>query len=121
VFYAPADVRLSPHDIVQPDLFFVRHERLHLIHEQVYEGAPDLVIEILSPSTRVYDEVRKADLYASTGVPELWFADSDERDIRAYKLVGNRYEPIAVEGTTVRSVVLPGFAIDVAKLYTYLG
>lgn len=59
LFFAPLDVRFDPHDIVEPDLLFIRRERLDIIDEKLIEGAPDLVVEVLSPSSRGRDRVRK--------------------------------------------------------------
>jgi Uma2 family endonuclease len=117
IYTAPADVRISPENTVQPDIFFVSRERLHLRRHGVLEGAPDLVVEVLSPSTHIYDEVRKADLYARAGVREFWLVDPDDQTIRIYTLVEDRYEFVPHEGTTVRSVILPGFAVDLVTLF----
>ena len=65
VFSAPTDVVLSDTNVVQPDLLFVSNERSHIITEQNIQGAPDLVVEILSPSTANRDWTTKRELYAS--------------------------------------------------------
>ena len=72
VFNAPTDVVLSEHDVVQPDLVFVSSEREHIITDANIQGAPDLVVEILSPSTASRDWRDKLDLYARHGVAEYW-------------------------------------------------
>ena len=73
---APCDVILSDNDVVQPDLLFVSHEREHLLSSsQNVRGAPDLVIEILSPSTAEKDRGYKRTLYAKHGVAEYWLVD----------------------------------------------
>ena len=82
VFIAPCDVVLSETDVVQPDLLFVSKERSHIINEDNIRGAPDLVIEILSPSTAQRDRTLKRTLYALHGVPEYWQADTDARRLR---------------------------------------
>jgi Uma2 family endonuclease len=64
LFPAPVDVLLTRHDIVQPDLVFIAKERLDILTEANVQGAPDLVIEILSPATRRKDEGEKRELYA---------------------------------------------------------
>jgi Uma2 family endonuclease len=69
VFSAPFDVRLSEHDVVQPDLLVTCGDGLRPTH---HEGAPDLVIEICSPSTIRHDRLRKLNLYAASGVAEYW-------------------------------------------------
>lgn len=70
VYFAPVDVRISPTDIVEPDILFIRQDRLHIVEANTVEGAPDLIVEVLSPSTRDLDLVRKAALYANAGVEE---------------------------------------------------
>src|SRR5581483_5221256 len=76
VFLAPLDVRLSDYDVVEPDLFFVATDRLSICRDDKFiEGPPDLVVEIVSPPTRVADLVRKAAVYARSGVAEYWTVD----------------------------------------------
>ncbi len=77
IIAAPCDVKLDQHDIVQPDLLFIARERLHIIGDKYIDGAPDLLVEVLSPTTRRRDRTRKADLYARAGVREYWLADPD--------------------------------------------
>ena len=76
LFSAPCDVVLSDSDVVQPDLLFVSREREHLLSggENV-RGAPDLVIEILSPATADRDRGYKRELYGRHGVTEYWLVD----------------------------------------------
>src|SRR6478672_9953454 len=80
VYYAPVDVRLTPFSVVEPDLLFIRTERLAIYTEKgVVEGAPDLVVEIVSPSTTRIDAVDKAALYASASVPEYWLLNPETK------------------------------------------
>ena len=121
VYYAPADVRTTPHDTVQPDIFFIRKERLDIYQpDGVMEEPPDLVVEILSPSTRAVDLVRKAALYARIGVPEYWTVDPDAPELRIRVLREGRYEDVAPEGGLLRSTVLPNLVIDPAALFADL-
>jgi Uma2 family endonuclease len=76
VFFAPLDVILSDFDVVEPDLIFVRQERREILQDWV-RGVPDLLVEILSPSNRRHDEVRKRDLYEERGVEEYWIVDPE--------------------------------------------
>jgi len=75
VFDAPIDLILSDTDILQPDLAIVGSDREHLISERGIEGPPDIVVEILSPSTRVLDQRVKKRTYARFSVPEYWIVD----------------------------------------------
>jgi Uma2 family endonuclease len=120
IYAAPVDVRLLGTDQVQPDLIFIRAERLHLYQGHVVFGPPDLVIEILSPSTRGVDEGKKRRFYAEAGVPEYWIFDPDGL-IRPFALVDGAYVPIEPEPDgTLRSRVLPTFAVDPVELFEAL-
>ncbi len=70
IYFAPTDVALSDMDVVQPDLLFVSNERNHILTRENIQGAPDLVVEVLSPATAERDRTLKLDLYARHGVHE---------------------------------------------------
>ncbi len=78
VWYAPLDVILSDHDVVQPDLLFVSSRRANIVTEANVQGAPDLVVEILSPATAQHDREYKRTLYGRHGVREYWLVDPEE-------------------------------------------
>lgn len=90
VYLAPVDVYLSGGDIVQPDLIFLRAERLNVVQE-VIRGAPDLAIEVLSRSRPERDRIIKKDLYAANGVGEYWLVDPEARAVEVFALVEDRY------------------------------
>ena len=79
VFYAPFDVILSDFDVVEPDIMWISNERRDILKKWAF-GAPDLVVEILSPTTRRRDEAHKLRLYDRSGVREYWLADPDAGD-----------------------------------------
>lgn len=85
VFSAPLDVLLSRHDTVQPDLLYISNERLLILRERNIRGAPDLVVEILSPSTRRMDEDIKLRRYEALGVREYWLIDPTRQAARIYR------------------------------------
>lgn len=121
VYFAPVDLRLTPHEVVQPDLLFIRADRLDIYHARgIVEGPPDLVIEILSPTNRMVDQVRKAALYARSGVPEYWIVDPDGIDLIVQRLVNGQYERIASVADVVHSEVLPGLTVDSSKRFKNL-
>lgn len=120
VFFAPLDVQLGEHDIVEPDLVFIAGEHLDIVERTRVIGVPDLLVEILSPSTRARDEVLKAQLYAGAGGREYWIADPDERTLRIYALEGGRYVLIQPNPEGVPSRVLPGLVVDTATLFADL-
>ncbi len=111
VFHAPCDVVLSNTDVVQPDLLFVSEERAHLLlgGDNVL-GAPDLVVEILSPSTAGRDRTLKRALYAKHGVKEYWLVDPDARTVTVLRLGAGDFEVAAIygEGQTMASPTLSG-------------
>ena len=121
VLYAPTDVILSDTNVVQPDILFVSKSRAHIIAEEGIRGAPDLVVEVLSPSTAQLDKVRKRELYARFGVPEYWQADADEVSILVLTLVNGEYEIAGVYGPeeTLVSPLLPGFRLDVDDVFDF--
>lgn len=89
VFNAPIDVQLTEHDIVQPDLVVVLKvpiDRTRMITQTKINGVPDLVVEILSPSTAAIDTALKKQLYERTGVAEYWIADPDNQRLERYRL-----------------------------------
>ena len=119
VYAAPFDVVLSDHDVVQPDLLFVLKENAHIITRANIQGAPDLVVEILSPSTSRRDWNEKRDLYAKYGVGELWIADPDERVVWVMALRDGEYEVVGkYEDTqTFSSPTLAGVTIDLREVF----
>jgi len=84
VFIAPTDVLLSEIEKPQPDILFVSIERLNIITEMNVQGAPDLVVEILSPSTGKNDRVEKSRMYYKHGVMEYWIVDPDHKTIEVF-------------------------------------
>jgi Uma2 family endonuclease len=95
VFLAPYDVLLSDTTVVQPDLLFVARERLAIVLPAHVVGPPDLVIEVLSPSTANRDQGLKRDLYARFGVPHYWLADPVGRELAGFDLHGGTYRQVA--------------------------
>jgi Uma2 family endonuclease len=120
VFTAPVGMRLPGQEVpVQPDVVFVSKERAHIIEHDYIEGAPDLVVEILSPSYWMYDRGKKQEAYRLAGVKEYWIGDYRaksidvlELDKEAYVLV-NQYQV----GDVAQSVMLRGFTMAVANVY----
>jgi Uma2 family endonuclease len=119
VFVAPLDVRLSFYDVVQPDLLVVLNDRREIIQERGIVGAPNLVVEILSPSSEITDRVDKAALYASSGVQEYWIVDPIAEVVTVYGLDGDRFAPSAKlkRSADLYSVVLPGFVLDLDTIF----
>jgi Uma2 family endonuclease len=119
VLDAPCDVVLSDHDVLQPDILFVSTARKPIVSERYVGPAPDLVIEVLSPSTETRDRVAKAKRYATYGVREMWLVDPAAKTIEVLvnSEEGFRRQALYGETDTVRSVVLPGFEFSAAPIF----
>lgn len=119
VVYAPIDVVLSPEDVLQPDILFISKERRHIITEKNVSGAPDLVIEILSPSTQERDKLVKRNLYAKYGVKEYWIVDPSAKNIEILSLSGQGYKLFGVFFIDdVLSSPLIGFTFPLKEAFT---
>ncbi len=118
----PVDVYVGPNDVVQPDLIAIRRERSHIYRpEGVVVEPPDIVVEIISPSSQRTDRVGKMALYARFGVPEYWIVDPEERVIVVNALVGDSYVTIEPEDDgTVFSRAFPGLRVDPAAVFSGL-
>ena len=119
VLLAPFDVVLDERTVLQPDLVFVRRENAGVLTPRNARGAPDVVVDVLSDSTRRKDVVRKARLYARAGVPWYWVVDPDvdrieflRRDGEGYALAGRADAPAVAEPPD-----FPGVRIDLAALF----
>jgi len=120
VLTAPIDVLLPERlgDPVQPDLVVVTREHQENIGELNIQGAPDLVMEVLSPSNPEYDRTLKHEIYAEAGVPEYWIIDPYERMVEVFTLRDGGYEPIGryCEGETAPSELLAGFTAAINEI-----
>lgn len=119
IYYSSTDVVLSDIDVVQPDLLFVSDERRHIITPDNIQGAPDLVVEILSPSTAERDRGYKRALYAQHGVREYWVVGADAGVITVLLLGEEGYEVVDTfgEGDTLTSPTLAGFSLEVDEIF----
>jgi len=119
IYHAPTDVYFDEENVVQPDILFVSSNRLDIIEENYIKGAPDLVIEIVSPSSGYYDLVKKKKLYARFGVKEYWLVDPEEKTIEVNLLEENSYKVIQTlsEDERLVSETFPGFSIELKELF----
>ena len=121
IFAAPVDVVFSqePPQVVVPDLVFVAAEHLSLITEKNLQGVPDLLVEILSPTTATIDRRVKHALYELVGVPEYWIVDPERNSVQVFRLSGGRYAP-ALEfglGDRLETPLLPGLSIPLSNVF----
>lgn len=116
---SPVDMILTATNVFQPDLVYLSHARKSLMAEEGIRGAPDLCVEVLSPSTAAQDRDVKRKLYARFGVVELWLVDPETRTVELFRLQENPGEAAArfAETETLRSALLPGFEAPLAKLF----
>lgn len=118
LFVAPITVSLTPFAVVQPDLIFIARDRLNVISERGIDGPPDVVVEVLSPSTRLNDLNVKRDLYAASGVRQYWIIEPRDRSVEIFTLVDRRYtiEGHFSPGEAIRPTLFPGLEIPVDQL-----
>lgn len=119
VFVAPTDVYFNEHDTFQPDILFVSTERKHILKDERIEGAPDLVVEILSPSTGYYDLAKKKDVYEQSGVKEYWIVDPKLKSIEVLTNQNGNFVTLvkAKKIGVVASNVLSGFQVDLTSVF----
>jgi len=119
VLLAPCDVILSDENIVQPDILFVSDARLGIIGEANISGAPDLVVEILSPGTRNRDLEIKQKIYAAFGVREYWIVDPEVETIDVLVLGNQGYSSAGIFARSDRlsSPLLPDLNVPISGLF----
>jgi Uma2 family endonuclease len=119
VFDAPIDVIFGPKMVAVPDIVFVAAARKSIITERAIEGAPDLIVEILSPWSVRQDRVEKAALYARHGVRHYWIADPEACSLETFVLAGQRYRPTGTyQGASkLRSEPFPDLEIDLGLVW----
>ena len=119
LYFAPTDVVLSDTDVVQPDLIFVSKEREQVRTPANIQGAPDLIVEILSPSSATRDWRDKRELYARHGVREYWVVDPSNKIVSIMLLQDGVLEikGAYVAGDRVASSTLEGFSVALDDIF----
>lgn len=120
VLPAPVDVVLSDEDVVQPDILFISKARLGILTEKNVQGAPDLVVEILSHSSREWDREIKKKLYEKHGVVEYWIADPDAKAVEVYSFTeeGFRLVQTYPRPSKLSSPLLKDLRIPLEKVFS---
>ncbi|NUO79981.1 Uma2 family endonuclease [candidate division KSB1 bacterium] len=111
-------MKLSDEDAPEPDVMFIRKERLHLLQSTEILGPADLAIEVISPGSRRLDSVDKKELYASFGVPEYWLIDLSRQQAHFWRNQEGEWKDMPVDGNGIfRSSTVPGFWLRVDWLF----
>jgi Uma2 family endonuclease len=116
--FAPLDVILGEHDVLEPDLLLVLNEHKDILQDWV-RGAPDLVVEILSPTTSARDRGIKLKAYARYGVGEYWIVDPVAQVIEVYRPTAEGFHLATTcgNGKTIETPLLPGFSLAVGSVF----
>lgn len=119
IFDAPYDVYLDKENNVQPDILFISKERLYIIGDNNVQGAPDLVVEIISESSAYRDTIQKKRLYARFGIKEFWIVAPREKMIEVYSLKDGKYHLITTYfyNDTLKSHILRGFEVELKEIF----
>lgn len=119
VFTAPLDVKFDDGNVLQPDVLYISAERKQELVKDRIEGAPDLVIEILSPSNAYYDLRQKKDIYEKYGVKEYIIVDPIAFSAESYVLQNDAYQlhRKAEKNAHLESFVLPGLSFELEKIF----
>ena len=117
--FAPYDIVFTDYDVVEPDLmYFSRQRYAEVVTEKNAQGAPNLVVEILSPGTRRRDEGLKRRLYERMGVDEYWIVDPAAENVRVYRASRGAYRAMRfTRGDTIVTDLLPGLEIKLADVF----
>ncbi len=117
VYNAPTDLQFTEIDVVQPDLIVVLAARTRIITPKKIKGVPDLVVEIISPSTERNDRNLKKGLYERAGVPEYWIVDPEEHVVEQCVLRNDALELAGKHEESVAFQQLEGVTVDLTKVW----
>ena len=120
VLYSPIDIYLGEEDAYQPDMIFISKQRQEIVKQDGIYGAPDLVVEILSPSTAYYDIKKKFKVYERCGVKEYWIVDPEMKGVDVFLLKSNGEFELSskyYEAGIVKSIILDGLEIDLKEIF----
>ena len=120
VFTGPIDVDLGPKNVYQPDLVVVLNTHLDRVAEKKIIGAPDLVVEVASPSTAAYDRLTKYEKYAHAGIREYWLVKPTSRSVEVLVLEGREYRSLGIfrGEQTLPSRIVPELPVGVERFFT---
>mgnify|MGYP006291007093 CR=1 FL=1 len=122
VLYAPVDLVFgsgNQREVLQPDILFVSQARRAIVKLEEVQGAPDLVVEILSPATAVRDRGYKKALYGRHGVREYWIVDPETETVQIHLFDDAAAPRVSVVAAPIplHTDLLPGLAVDLAEVF----
>lgn len=120
VLVAPVDVVFSEHDVVEPDVLYVSNEKADRLRERYVAGAPDLAVEVLSPSSRGMDRIKKRRLYETRGVPEYWIVDPISETLEIYRTAPDgrlAHQATLAAGEMLATPLLLGLEISLTEVF----
>ncbi len=121
LFHSPIDVYLDEYNKPQPDIIFISKEKSKMITHDGIMGVPDLIVEIISPSSIIRDRIEKKNLYERIGVQEYWLVDPQYEAIEVYTIQNNRYELLSAVTTLegeFKSTIFDGLSIHLDAVFT---
>ena len=117
VFGSRATMHLAYCRKFEPDILFIRSEKLDMLRQNQLEGPADMVVEILSEGTKEYDLKEKRPIYQEAGIEEIWFVDDEERRILIDRKCEDGYTTETVVLGRAKSQVIPGFFVEAEWLW----
>ena len=122
VWYAPLDIVFTNVDVVVPDLLYLSNERrAEIATAKNIQGAPELLVEIGSPSTRTRDETLKRRLYERSGVDEYWIVDPETDVVRVYRRQATTFTRVSElsreAGDVLATPLLPGLELPLSRIF----
>jgi len=119
IFDAPLDVTLHDTTVVQPDLLYVSGGQSEIVREARIDGAPTLMVEVLSPTSGRKDRIKKLQIYQQAGVRHYWIVDPEERTLQCHSLREGAYALVAVgmDDEIVEPPGFPGLVIPLKALW----
>lgn len=119
LFVAPLDVYFSDTETYQPDILILLNESFSKMKENKIEGAPDLIVEVLSPSTAYYDLKHKKSIYEKNGVKEYWIVDPIEKTVEIFESKNGKYFSLAELTKTeiAKSNLFAGMEVELEKIF----
>ena len=121
IFQSPVDVFLDEYNKPQPDLVYVSTEKKAIITNDGIMGIPDLIIEIISPTSVIRDRIEKKNLYERMSVQEFWLVDPQYEEIEIYSLKNSHYELLSAATTLegeLTSALFKGLTINLADIFS---